>query len=117
MVTILAILLILSCLVLMLFVLIQNPKGGGLTSNAGGSTQLFGVQKTADILEKGTWVCIALVALCSFGINYMSKNSDLSNQEQSRIKKQIEKASVPSAATPSNGAVPPANAPIGNLPK
>lgn len=50
----------------MLVVLAQNPKGGGLSSQFGGSgtTQLMGVKKTGDFLEKATWtLAIALLAL------------------------------------------------------
>jgi preprotein translocase subunit SecG len=28
--------------------MVQNPKGGGLSSSLGGSTQIGGVQKTSD---------------------------------------------------------------------
>ena len=45
--------------------MIQNPKGGGLSSAFGGGNQIMGVKKTADILEKTTWILAAiLVALC-----------------------------------------------------
>ena len=37
--------------------MVQNPKGGGLSSSfvGGGSTQMGGVQKTTDFLDKSTW--------------------------------------------------------------
>ena len=49
---------IITAILLMLVVLAQNPKGGGLSSQFGGSgtTQLMGVRKTGDFLEKATWV-------------------------------------------------------------
>lgn len=49
---------IIAAILLMLVVLAQNPKGGGLSSQFGGSgtTQLMGVRKTGDFLEKTTWV-------------------------------------------------------------
>lgn len=49
---------IIAAILLMLVVLAQNPKGGGLSSQFGGSgtTQLMGVRKTGDFLEKATWV-------------------------------------------------------------
>jgi preprotein translocase subunit SecG len=60
------ILIILASFILGLFVLIQNPKGGGLSGNiAGFSTQFMGVKQTTDVLEKGTWVFAAVIAaLC-----------------------------------------------------
>ncbi len=57
---------ILVSVVLVLVVLAQNSKGGGLTSQFGGSgtSQLMGVQKTGDLLEKITWgLAIALMVL------------------------------------------------------
>jgi preprotein translocase subunit SecG len=62
------ILMILACLLLALVVLVQNPKGGGLSGNiAGFSNQFMGVKQTTDVLEKGTWIMAAVVALlCLF---------------------------------------------------
>jgi preprotein translocase subunit SecG len=53
------------CVLLTLIVLIQNPKGGGLSATFGGfSTSLLGAQRTTDILEKGTWyLAIILIGL------------------------------------------------------
>ena len=59
-----AVLIILSSSILGLIVLIQNPKGGGLSGTFGGfSNQLMGVKQTTDVLEKGTWVFAAVVGL------------------------------------------------------
>ena len=41
------------CFLLILAVMVQNPKGGGLSSSFGGSQQLGGVQKTTDVLKDG----------------------------------------------------------------
>tara|TARA_B100001758_G_C17946707_1_gene371161 strand:+ start:279 stop:491 length:213 start_codon:yes stop_codon:yes gene_type:complete len=60
-------LIIVVCIFLSLIVLVQNSKGGGLSSTFGGGNQIMGVKKTADVLEKTTWVLAAiLVALCLF---------------------------------------------------
>ncbi|MDX5422999.1 MAG: preprotein translocase subunit SecG [Hymenobacteraceae bacterium] len=58
-------LIVFICVLLVLVVLAQNPKGGGLSSQFGGSTsQLMGVKRTGDLLEKLTWgLAIALVVL------------------------------------------------------
>jgi preprotein translocase subunit SecG len=59
-----AIVIILFSIVLGLIVLVQNPKGGGLSGTFGGvGTQLMGVKQTTDVLEKGTWVFAGLVAI------------------------------------------------------
>ena len=46
--------------------MVQNPKGGGLSSSLGGSgsQSLGGVQNTTNFLDKSTWgLAIALFAL------------------------------------------------------
>ncbi len=67
--TTLIILSIIVAALLVLVVLIQNPKGGGLSQFTGaGSQQLFGVKKTGDLLEQLTWGfggAIAVFALVS----------------------------------------------------
>ena len=62
------VLIIITSVAIALFILIQNPKGGGLAGNiAGFSNQFMGVKQTTDVLEKGTWIFAALIAiLCLF---------------------------------------------------
>src|SRR5881394_3433579 len=62
------ILILITSLILSFIILVQNPKGGGLASNiAGFSNQFMGVKQTTDVLEKGTWIFAALIAiLCLF---------------------------------------------------
>jgi len=52
-----SVLILITCIILILVVLVQNSKGGGLASNFAGSNQFMGVRKTADFLEKlhGRW--------------------------------------------------------------
>ena len=57
---------ILVCVLLVLVILAQNSKGGGLSSQFGGSStsNLIGVKKTGDLLERITWgLAISLVVL------------------------------------------------------
>ncbi len=64
MITIYLILIIVACLGLGFMVLIQNPKGGGLNANVGGlSNNFMGVKQTTDVLEKGTWIFAAVIAV------------------------------------------------------
>ena len=64
MATLVSVLIIITCILLSLIVLVQNPKGGGLASGFGGAAQIGGVQKTNDFLEKATWtLAITLVVL------------------------------------------------------
>lgn len=63
--TVLTILIILVSVLLALVVLIQNPKGGGIVSGIIGSSQVMGVKKTSDFIEKLTWgLAISMVVLC-----------------------------------------------------
>src|SRR3954464_14947873 len=58
------ILIILASVLLSLIVLVQNPKGGGLSGNiAGFSNQFMGVKQTTDVLEKGTWIFAAIIGV------------------------------------------------------
>lgn len=67
------ILIVLACVILGFIVLVQNPKGGGLAANIGGlSNQFMGVKQTTDVLEKGTWIFAAIVALlCLFSTAFL----------------------------------------------
>ncbi|MCB0737497.1 MAG: preprotein translocase subunit SecG [Bacteroidetes bacterium] len=75
---------ILACLVLWAIILVQNPKGGGLSSQFGGGsvTNLIGAKKSVDFIEKATWtvgaVVLGLVLLSNIAIptNGGNSNSD-----------------------------------------
>ena len=69
------IILLLVCGLLGLIILVQNPKGGGLSGNvAGFSNQFMGVKQTTDILERGTWVLATIVVLlCLFSTLFIPK--------------------------------------------
>ena len=96
MITFLTILIALICLMLTLVVLIQNPKGGGLSSTFGGgsSNQIMGAKKTTDFLEKTTWtlaiILISLTMLSNFAI---TRNTDENNTIKSQ--EQIDEAIIP----------------------
>lgn len=64
---------IVVCVLLGAIVLIQNPKGGGLTSNFSSQSQLMGVQKTGDFLEKSTWILAIALMVLSLVINVSAK--------------------------------------------
>lgn len=79
----LVILAIIICILLALIILIQNPKGGGLSSGFSGSNNVMGVQRTGDFLEKGTWVLIISLMVIVLLINVVpqggSSGSELEN--------------------------------------
>lgn len=66
-------LIVIVAVLLILVVLAQNPKGGGLSSQFGGSgtSQLMGVKKTGDLLEKLTWVLAISLLVLSVSTNFV----------------------------------------------
>jgi preprotein translocase subunit SecG len=68
------ILVILASAILGFIVLVQNPKGGGLSGSvAGFSNQFMGVKQTTDVLEKGTWLFAAIIGvLCLVSTLFIS---------------------------------------------
>lgn len=89
---VLIIIAIIVCVLLGLIVLIQNPKGGGLTSNFSSQSQLMGVQKTGDFLEKGTWVLAISLMVLSLMINVAVKSGVSSGSNGSQYQEQIDKS-------------------------
>lgn len=73
--TLIVILIILASILLSFFVLIQNPKGGGLVSGFAGGTNIMGVKRTGDFLEKATWVLIIAIIAFSMFINILPSSS------------------------------------------
>lgn len=67
---------------LVLVVLAQNSKGGGLSNLAGGSSasNIIGVKKTGDLLEKLTWGFIVAIMVLSLSTNFVTPNSGSSNE-------------------------------------
>ena len=58
------ILILIASLLMIGIVLIQESKGGGLSSQFNAGNQLAGVRKTTDFIEKATWgLAIAMVVL------------------------------------------------------
>jgi len=74
-----SILIVIVCLLLSLIVLVQNPKGGGLAAGFTGASQIGGVQRTADFLEKATWtlvIALVVLSLLTAGMTGASSNAD-----------------------------------------
>ncbi|HVK46466.1 MAG TPA: preprotein translocase subunit SecG [Pseudobacter sp.] len=100
------VLIIILTAVISLFILIQNPKGGGLAGNiAGFNNQFMGVKQTTDVLEKGTWVvAIALALLCLTSSFFISGGTGTSVDAAPVAAPKT--APAPAPATTPNNAVP-----------
>ena len=59
------ILILLASILMILIVLVQKSKGGGLASGFSSSNQIMGVRKTTDFLEKTTWVLAGTMIVLS----------------------------------------------------
>jgi preprotein translocase subunit SecG len=68
----LSIIIILASILLIVVVFIQNPKGGGLSSDFGASSQLGGVQKTNDFIDKSTWTLAGVIMVLSIVLTIQS---------------------------------------------
>lgn len=107
-----SILILIASILLILIVLIQNSKGGGLASGFSSSNQIMGVRKTTDFLEKATWGLAGFVIVCSIVITAFIPRATTTTQ--SEIKKQVNEAVTidPNTVAPNFGtAQQPATAP------
>ncbi|OIP02083.1 MAG: preprotein translocase subunit SecG [Bacteroidetes bacterium CG2_30_33_31] len=81
-----SILIFIVCILLILVVLVQNSKGGGLTSTFAASNQVLGVKKTADFLEKTTWtLAISLLLLTLSTIFVIPRSENTSASENTTL--------------------------------
>ncbi len=75
--TILSAVIILASALLILVVYIQNPKGGGLSTDFGAAHQMGGVQKTNDFIDKTTWSLAGLIAVLSVVLTLQMKSPEV----------------------------------------
>lgn len=95
------------CVLLILVVLAQNPKGGGLSSQfgGGGASQLMGVKRTGDLLEKLTWgFAIALVVLTLGTHMIIGTSDDSSMMNRSVNEERARQSGMPAAPATLPGA-------------
>jgi len=94
---------ILAAILLILIVMVQNPKGGGLDSTFGNVNKLGGVAQSTETIEKATWTLagaigvLSLIAVMNFGSAPVSEETNIEN-------------TMPSSQMPMNNPVP--SAPI-----
>ena len=107
------------CVVLMLVVLLQQGKGGGMGAAFGGSTaQVFGGRGAGNILTKATAICAGIFMLTSVSLAYLSSSGDRAlrakvAEEESRRKVKGQKREKEKSDAPahSGSAAPPTSAP------
>ena len=103
------VLIIIAAILLIIAILVQNPKSGGLASEFGGggsTSQMFGVQRTGDLLENLTWgfftfiIVGALVTAILFGNVTQTTTNENLNVESSQAA-----PITPAPALPAQGMV------------
>lgn len=64
-------LIVLAAILMCFVVLVQNSKGGGLSSSFAASNQIMGVRKTTDFIEKLTWGLAVFMVILSVATAYV----------------------------------------------
>lgn len=103
------ILIVISCFILGLVVLVQNPKGGGLAGSIGGfNNQFMGVKQTTDVLEKGTWLFAAIIGVLCIISTMFFKGSTASGSGNIPVVPQTNQTAPPAANPNAPATQPPA---------
>ncbi len=90
-----SILTIIVCVLLILVILVQNSKGGGIQSQFGAATQIMGVKRGTEFIEKATWgLAIALILLSVIMTPKSSMISGSSDDENGSIAKRKAQSAV-----------------------
>lgn len=64
------------CVFLILVVLLQQGRGGGLSGLGGGSAQVFGGRGAGNFMTRLTAICAAVFMLTSLSLAYLSSAGD-----------------------------------------
>ena len=110
--TTILVLMVIVAILLVLVILIQNPKGGGISNEfSGAGSQMFGVQRTGDILEQLTWGFFAfiIVGALSAGV-FMNKSGAAAEDNGLNVEKSQTVAPKAAPAAAPTGTPVPANA-------
>ena len=102
------VLVLLLSLALVGVVLIQNSKGQGINpsfGSLGGGTQIFGVRRTGDVLERSTWVIgLSFLGLCLLANLFLPGDRAAVDVIQQGAAQQQQAAPAPQ--TPPGSAIP-----------
>lgn len=104
MTTIIIVAILILCVILGFFILVQQPKGGGLSGAFGSmGAQVMGVQKSGDAMEKGTWYTMGIIAvLCIASVFTLNipKSTPQQVQQQQTAPVQDQQENLPMEGAP-----------------
>ena len=125
--TLFVILIVLAAVLMIGIVLIQESKGGGLSSSFAGYNQVAGVRKTTDFIEKATWALAAVMVVIGIICAWVAPSATTDSSVMENIENpvtnpnnlpgfgasQTKDAAAPAAEAPANKA---AEAPAAEAP-
>ncbi|MBE6181407.1 MAG: preprotein translocase subunit SecG [Rikenellaceae bacterium] len=95
--TICVALIVIASILIILAVLVQNPKSG-MAANFGASNQVMGVRETTNFLEKFTWtMAIAILVLSLVATTVMDTPGTEVNSEASKDAKALQERMMENA--------------------
>jgi preprotein translocase subunit SecG len=95
-----SVLVLITCVLLILIVLVQNSKGGGLASNFASNNQIMGVRKTTDFLEKATWTLAIVLVTLTLTSTFVIPRGQVVETRQSEIQDRIPVSAPDFSTTP-----------------
>jgi len=115
----LTILMVIVSLFVILIILIQNPKGSGLTGGfAGAASNIIGVQRTGDVLEKATWGSIGLLLFVAFLTVFFVPKGEKVEKTKLKTEQLMTVPSAPQGVKPTTpGKSQPDQSPAGQQPQ
>ncbi|WP_314440786.1 preprotein translocase subunit SecG [Porphyromonas sp.] len=115
--TLITVLILIASLALVLLVIVQKSKGGGLASPFASSNNIMGVRKTTDVLEKATWWLFGAIAvLCVASTHFLGSGATAESKTQQTLEQNAAKAPAPTALPNLGGGTAPAAAPAEQAP-
>lgn len=112
------VLMVLAAILMCFVVLVQNSKGGGLSSSFASSNQIMGVRKTTDFIEKLTWGLAIFMVVISIATSYVIPTTTEGSSvimDQAVKEQKTNPLNAPAGfAAPQTDAEAPATAPAAN---
>ena len=118
--TLFVILIVIAAVLMIGIVLIQESKGGGLSSSFAGYNQVAGVRKTTDFIEKATWSLAAIMVVISVACAWVAPTASADQSVMENVENPVTNphnlpgfgaSQQKDAAAPAEGAAAPAEAP------